>query len=1374
MIDVKLIKKPKGGSAGSGGTRYVPGTADESRHALKADESLRSGRADFADRAEYSDRSGHASRSSYSDVAEDLVEDSPVFGKFLSRLVNDAAQGVITFAKGILFGDGSHGITEDGDASLRDIRMQSTQSEGYSGTDTITDKGFKVWEDSEGKSHLITDYFTARVKAFFASLEIRKIEHSAGNRIESPAGNTLALVKKFNADDEEIKDKWHARRYGFGLSWGYKLVHVAGQFFGVWKEDETAEVAYYRCYWTADDKEAKKAVENNWKVGDQAYCQTFNLRVPQGSGFASNKYYWRLVVGTGYETIEGVEYAYIDLSNEETLYLEASKIDTPIDAQVDSGLIACSGYDSGSDAPEAGDDVACLGNQVSWSTRGGAKQTITYDPHPDTSGITVPCVKMYAGINSFSALDNFRFKKESPSGIYVHSDKFQIVSAAGTGASSPIYCQRGTYSATETYGKNDIVQYHGASWLYINDTPSSGHAPAEGEYWTAFAQRGMATPYIQLNCSNVIVSADSEGRISSNAAIVVKPTKIELYVDGNKIPVSAWNLPSSYVFYYNRTQYFNQSGLQSGINIGSFTASADYVTINWQYYPIVSGQTIINPVIDSTSFAFHIVFTYNGETYVAETSIPLTVQRPGASGANGANGLNSATVFLYQRSSSVPSKPSSTLTYTFSSGLMSGTLGNWTQIIPTSNGNPCYVIQATAVATTSTDTIASSEWSSPTVLVEDGEDGASGAAGYNTATVYLYQRASSTPQTPTSTLTYTFATKSLSGTLGNWSQTIPSGTNPLYVTAATAYSNTATDTIASNEWSAAVILVQNGTNGNSVMAEYSATGAANSWHSTFQNGDLYVHYSYDGGSTWTTAIRFVGKSIEFEKGIRHFASYNDLWNYLVAKQASYTDSDFGYYLTDTDDGSTPEACLWYFYTQSSDPRDLQYVSLPQSGEVNYFTSYDGHLWNAEDGDTAWHDLGVIQGADGADGISIILDPATVIFNQAETSPYGIDTIGFSATVRVWQGATPLSGNFIPQNGVSGTNCQASFSGNTVYINSINYTTDANNQKHYYSSGKVDVTVVVNNQAVVLTLNWAANLLGEWKLNVVNDTMSAVSSMPVTYYDADGDLQIAAFSTAIQQSSQGVSLCAKKNDVEAAGIHLNGQNSTINLVAGKVNFIDPNGGVDTKIWIDPATGTLHAADGDFQGTLNAKSYLTRYADLTRYCYNSPGASYSDRFFIPGFHTTMYDANDNALNIAGFWCFRVGEVGMEIFLPTKFSEVDPNNPTHIFDGIDLTGQRIVLYNPYIAYRSASHATIIHAGEVYSDGTVYNLQTDVIRGVGLPVHSSDPVLMDQYDPVYGISFVDGLVELQCLPSDGIYTQYEWCVVNLGTNVYKLYGRN
>lgn len=87
---------------------------------------------------------------------------------------------------------------------------------------------------------------------------------------------------------------------------------------------------------------------------------------------------------------------------------------------------------------------------------------------------------------------------------------------------------------------------------------------------------------------------------------------------------------------------------------------------------------------------------------------------------NGSKGINTAPVFLYKRAASAPAKPTAELTYTFASGQLSGTLSGWSQIIPATNGHPCWVIQATAIGTGETDTIAASEWSGQRKLVADG------------------------------------------------------------------------------------------------------------------------------------------------------------------------------------------------------------------------------------------------------------------------------------------------------------------------------------------------------------------------------------------------------------------------------------------------------------------------------------------------------------------------------------------------------------------------------------------------------------------------------------------------------------------------------
>lgn len=209
---------------------------------------------------------------------------------------------------------------------------------------------------------------------------------------------------------------------------------------------------------------------------------------------------------------------------------------------------------------------------------------------------------------------------------------------------------------------------------------------------------------------------------------------------------------------------------------------------------------------NSTSGVIITASLTDGTTITDKISVVrVSTGATGSAGSNGTNGLNNATVYLYQRAASSPSAPSGTFTYTFATSVLSGgTPGSWTQAVPANDGNPLWVIAAVASANTATDSIAAAEFSSP--VIDSG-------AGLNQAVVRLYQRAASAPSVPGTTLTYTFSTGGLSGTLGSWTTSVPAGSNPIYVTQAVAISASATDTIATGEWSSPVVMAQDGATG---------------------------------------------------------------------------------------------------------------------------------------------------------------------------------------------------------------------------------------------------------------------------------------------------------------------------------------------------------------------------------------------------------------------------------------------------------------------------------------------------------------------------------------------------------------------------------
>lgn len=132
--------------------------------------------------------------------------------------------------------------------------------------------------------------------------------------------------------------------------------------------------------------------------------------------------------------------------------------------------------------------------------------------------------------------------------------------------------------------------------------------------------------------------------------------------------------------------------------------------------------------------------------------------------------------------------------------------------------------------------------------------------GYNSVTLYLYQRGVSTPPLPTTESTYNYSNRELVGFNNGWSTTIPEGTEPLYVTAATASSYENVDAISAGEWTDAVLLAQSG---DTVYPEYqySADGISG-WHDDLLSTDYFrrertIVISPTGTTTgnWSTEVR---------------------------------------------------------------------------------------------------------------------------------------------------------------------------------------------------------------------------------------------------------------------------------------------------------------------------------------------------------------------------------------------------------------------------------------------------------------------------------------------------------------------------------------
>lgn len=215
---------------------------------------------------------------------------------FLRKDVEDVAQKRITFEQG--------------------VRTDNVESKNF--TSGTLGSGHKLFTDPDtGQSYCEIDRLYVRMKAYFDSLEIKEVSHIGGELILTPASMKCSRVEVIEDGSQTI----------------------------------------YRCYMNADDGE--ESVQNQFVVGDYAYCKQFNIQEGIYEN-VSNRYYWYEVIAVGVD--------YIDV--------EKGRCDTD------------------SDIPQAGDNIVSLGN--------------TSDPFRQnaivlsTVGINAPSKTLYQGINGYS------------------------------------------------------------------------------------------------------------------------------------------------------------------------------------------------------------------------------------------------------------------------------------------------------------------------------------------------------------------------------------------------------------------------------------------------------------------------------------------------------------------------------------------------------------------------------------------------------------------------------------------------------------------------------------------------------------------------------------------------------------------------------------------------------------------------------------------------------------------------------------------------------------------------------------------------------------------------------------------------------------
>ena len=332
-----------------------------------------------------------------------------VGGNFLRKDKEDTAQKLIRFMEGLKLGDGGMGLDAKGGAVLSDVVVDRVHDAKSTPAERVAvgAQGFDLYMGDDGKSHLYVDYLVARTKFFASSAEVRRVSYSGGTTIFSNAGSTIAKVTYvFDAKGERV---------------------IA-----------------YKCYAVADDGSTRTM--NWWHVGMMALCQTFNVKDVESERL-QNRYYWRMVIGVGQETLEdGKLYDYVILSNVRefaggeamlpsrgvrVLADETGRVlrwgGVAVAAAYDGELVSMaelfeqqegSGTDDGGnviaqrvfygyeaveggepDAPAEGDVIVQVGDQIRWQSRGNLIKlsTSTEDKTStgDNASETAPAIMMY-------------------------------------------------------------------------------------------------------------------------------------------------------------------------------------------------------------------------------------------------------------------------------------------------------------------------------------------------------------------------------------------------------------------------------------------------------------------------------------------------------------------------------------------------------------------------------------------------------------------------------------------------------------------------------------------------------------------------------------------------------------------------------------------------------------------------------------------------------------------------------------------------------------------------------------------------------------------------------------------------------------------
>lgn len=305
-----------------------------------------------------------------------------------AELLTLLLRGALTVGYDVLTGKGTATIGADGAGELESLRLRGDLKSDNFTTGALGAGYALLKKDANGDSYLEVDRMMVRKVATFVQLLIQKIRAVGGQIILSPATMSCSRVEEHDT--------------------------------------------FYRCYF--ENTDGAKTIAQEFAAGDQARCQTFNVKEGVSEN-VSNQYYWRLVTAVGDD------------------YIDLSKTDC----------------DAGSTVPQAGDDIVQLGNR----TDAARQSAIVLSAY----GNDAPYLKMYRGIDSYE-LDGREFVNFSRTDIMLIADRLRF----STGESVKDYID----------GKTENAVTNVRTEFAIGDSPTT--APATG--WSTTSPQWTPGKYV--------------------------------------------------------------------------------------------------------------------------------------------------------------------------------------------------------------------------------------------------------------------------------------------------------------------------------------------------------------------------------------------------------------------------------------------------------------------------------------------------------------------------------------------------------------------------------------------------------------------------------------------------------------------------------------------------------------------------------------------------------------------------------------------------------------------------------------------------------------------------------------------------------------